>query len=186
MSLSLLLLALQAETPSYPPPLKVKPVVPVQPSTKAPAPKVNPTIIYTPAVKASPPAAPAVEQAASQETKAIGLSKASLERVLAERTANAERQARHKQQLAAVQDAVDKALAAEPFDLAALKAALVERDRITTSYREKLTEAVLDMLEAVPAEERLAVAKAVIKGELPTRAAEATPPPQPKPSPAGR
>ena len=183
MSLYPLLLALQAGTVEGPPPIKVIPVTPVQaPSpAAAPPPKVNPTIIYTPAAK-PPPVAPAKETA--PPSAPIGLSKASLERVLAERKANAERQAVHKQQLAAVQEAVDKALAAAPFDMTALKAALIERDRINTSYRERLTQAVLEMLDAVPAAERLAVAKAVIKGELPARAAEAAPPP--KPSPVGR
>lgn len=181
MSLYLLLLALQADTVSAPPPLKMKPVVPVQQPATAPAPKVNPTIIYTPAVKPQPAAA---QEAPPRQPGAIGLSKASLDRVMAERTANVERQAAHKQQLITAQEAVDRALAAEPFDMAALRAALLERDRINTSYREKLTQAVLSMLDAVPAAERLAVAKAVIKGELPARAAEA--PPQTKPLPVGR
>ena len=184
MSLYLLLLALQADAVAAPPPLKIKPVVA---KPKPDAPKANPTIIYSPAAKTPQPASPTAE-AAESPSAPIGLSRTSLERVLAERKANAERQVAHRQQLAAVQQAVDKALAAEPFDMAALKAALVERDRINTSYREALTQAVLAMLEAVPASERLAVAKAVIKGELPTRAAEAAtqPKPSPKPSPVGR
>ena len=186
MSLYPLLLALQAGTVEAPPPIKVIPVTPVQaPSpAAAPPPKVNPTIIYTPAAKPPPVISAKEAPQPSAPSAPIGLSKASLERVLAERKANAERQAVHKQQLAAAQEAVDKALAAAPFDMAALKAALIERDRINTSYREKLTQAVLEMLDAVPAAERLAVAKAVIKGELPARAAEAAPPP--KPSPVGR
>ena len=179
MSLTLLLLALQAA------PSETKPVVPVEQraTAKARAPKVNPTIIYTPAVKEDPPA-PEPQPVAPQQAGAIGLSKASLDRVLAERKANVERQAAHRKQLAAAQEAVEKALAAEPFALDALKAALVERDRIATAYREKLTQAVLAMLDAVPADERLAVAKAVIKGELPAKAAESAP--AAKPTPVGR
>ena len=178
MSLYLLLLALQAEAP-LDPPSEAKPVA-AKRATRAP--KVNPTIIYAPASKTPSAVAPADE--ATPQAGPIGLSKTSLERVLAERKANAERQAAHRQQLAETQQAVERALAAEPFDLDSLKSALVERDRVASAYREKLTQAVIAMLDAIPPEERLAVAKAVIKGELPTRTTEAPPPS--KPTPVGR
>lgn len=197
MSLYLLLLALQADAPLDPPPLKIKPVVVTNPApttvvnptitfTPAPKPAVNPTIIYTPAPKpaqAGPASEPEIE--AAPPPAPAGLSEAAVKRILAERKANAERQAAHRKELAAAQDAVAKALAAVPFDLDALKVALVNRDRVTTSYREQLTAAVFAMLEEVPAAERLAVAKAVIQGETPARTA--TPQPvKPKPSPVGR
>ena len=185
MSLYLLLLALQAEAPLDSSPPKAKPAAT---KAKPAAPKVNPTIIYTPATKPDEAAASTDAAAEAEAPAAIGLSEPALKRILAERKANAERQTAHRKELAATQEAVEEALAAEPFDLAALKAALVRRDQVNTTYREKLTEAVLAMLEAVPAEERLAVAKAVIKGEVPARAAEAAtqPKPSPRPSPVGR
>ena len=196
MSLYLFLLALQADAPLDPPPLKVKPVVVTNPAPTAvvnptiiytPTPKaaVNPTIIYTPAPKPAP-AVPAAEPEVAAAPATAGFSEAALKRIVAERKANAERQVTHRRELAAAQDAVVKALAAVPFDLDALKAALVNRDRITTSYREQLTAAVFAMLDEVPAAERLAVAKAVIQGEAPARTATPKPPAKPKPSPVGR
>ncbi|HET9355641.1 MAG TPA: hypothetical protein VFO42_05705 [Sphingomicrobium sp.] len=195
MSLYLLLLALQADAPLDPPPLKIKPVVVTNPApttvvnptityTPAPKPAVNPTIIYTPAPKPAP-AVPAAEPEAEATPATAGLSDAAVKRILAERKANVERQVTHRKELAAAQDAVSKALSAVPFDLDALKAALVNRDRVTTSYRERLTAAVLAMLDEVPAAERLAVAKAVIQGETPARTATPEPSKQ-KPSPVGR
>lgn len=196
MSLYLLLLALQADAPLDPPPLKVKPVVVTNPApttvvnptiTYSPTPKpaVNPTIIYTPASKPAP-VVPAAEPEVEATPATAGLSDAAVRRVLAARKANAERQVAHRQELAAAQEAVAKALAAVPFDVDALKAALVNRDRVTSSYREQLTAAVLAMLDEVPAAERLAVAKAVIQGEAPARTATPRPQAKPKPSPVGR
>ena len=196
MSLYLLLLALQADAPLDPPPLKIKPVVVTNPApttvvnptiiyTPAPKPAVNPTIIYTPATKPAP-VVPAAEPEIESPPATAGLSDTVVKRVLAERKANAERQVTHRRELAAAQEAVAKALAAVPFDLDALKAALVNRDRVTSSYREQLTAAVLAMLDEVPAAERLAVAKAVIQGEVPTRTATPKPQAKTKPSPVGR
>lgn len=191
MSLYLLLLALQsADAPLDPPPLKVKPVVAAKPAPAAPkfapaSPKANPTIIYAPAAKPTT-APPAVEPEVEVALSPSGLSQAAVNRILAERKANAERQAAHRQELAAAQKAVAAALSADPFDLAALRAALIERDRINGAYRDKLTAAVLAMLEEMPAAERVAVARAVIQGEGIPRAAAADAPPKPKPSPVGR
>ena len=198
MSLYLLLLALQADAPLDPPPLKIKPVVVTNPApntvvnptityTPAPKPAVNPTIVYTPAPRTAPVAAPAPAEPAEVAAPLAALSEASRQRIAEERRLNRERVAAHRRELAAAQEAVGRALAAEPFDMAALKAALENRDRVASAYRERLTVAVLDLLGDVPPGERVIVARAVIDGELPGRTS-APPPPQakPKPSPVGR
>ncbi|WP_118857619.1 periplasmic heavy metal sensor [Sphingomonas mesophila] len=198
MSLYFLLAALQADAPLDPPPIKVRPVVaaPGQPApTPAPnpttiyrpapvqpaSPAANPTIIYAPAAKQAPPPEPAAPE---RERAPIGLSPESLERIVAARKANADRQAANRQALEQNQRAIDQVLVAEPLNLDALKAALAERDRLNAEYRAQLTASVVAMLNAVPVGERLAVARAVIKGEAPKRT-ETKPAPTPPPA-AGR
>ena len=189
MSLYLLLFALQADAPLDPPPLKIKPVV-VQPTTQTPppptAPTVNPTIIYTPAPKPAPVVTPAPAAPAEVAAPLAGLSEASRQRIAAERKLNSERVVAHRRELAAAQEAVGRALAANPLDMAALKAALEARDRAGSAYRERLTVAVLDLLQDIPPAERAIVARAVIQGELPARPAEVQQPPKPDPTPVGR
>ncbi len=204
MSLYLLLLALQADAPLDPPPLKIRPVVVTNPAPTAnpgivyrpaptPAPVVNPTIIYTPAPRTAPlvtpvPAVTAPAAPARVAAPLASLSEASRQRIAEERRLNTERGAGHRRELAAAQEAVGRALAADPFDMTALKAALENRDRVASAYREKLTGAVLDLLGDVPPDERVVVARAVIEGELPSRPAASRQPlkPKPTPSPVGR
>jgi hypothetical protein len=199
MSLLLFLAALQSEETVGPPPIQIKPVVPVSeppPSTGAtpgviykPAPKpedklpaASPGVVYTPAAKAAP-ATPASKSEAPADADTFSqLSEAARKRIAAERQLNTERVAAHRRELAAAQAAVGKALAAEPFDMAALKSALLNRDKVASSYRERLTAAVFEMLDDISPEERVIVARAVIEGELPPPAQPA----KPKPSPTGR
>lgn len=185
MSLALLLFALQAGDPiKKRPPARPKP--PSVEVKKPTGPKANPTIIYAPAAKSGEEAAPAPAASGGEAAaRPSGLSEAAVARILAERKANAERQAEHRKQLAEIQERVTRILAAETLDLDALKAVLVERDRVTTTYREQLTASVAAMLSEVPEAERRAVARAVIQGEGAPRA-DSRPSEPPKAAPSGR
>ena len=197
MSLVLLLLALQgAETPTYPPPLKVKPVTVTDPSPTAnptvvykPAPKTtdvpaaNPKITYVPAAK---PATPAESPAAETPPAGPlgGLSAAARARLAEEKQADAERRAELRREMGFAQDAIARALTADPLDMGALKVALEHRDSVMAQSRSKVTLAVLDLLGDVPPEERVTVAKALIESDSsPQRPAAEQ---KPKPSPVGR
>lgn len=192
--LLLLLLAIQGdETPSHPPPLKVKPAAttPAKPMVaKAPI-GANPTITYVPAkpktdgVAAQAIAAPAVASTNADDTSArSGVSEAARSRLAEEKQADALRRAELRREMTEVQAAIAKSLSAQPLDLAALKAALERRDEVMAKSRSKVTLAVVDLLGDIPAEDRLTVAKALIESDSATQrpAAET----KPKTSPVGR
>ena len=202
MSLYLLLIALQADAPLDPPPLKIKPVV-VQPTPTMPtAPAVNPTIIYTPAPKPSavPSASPGVTYApartdadpapgapAAPAAPLAAVSAGARERLAVERQADAERRVELRREMAAVNDGIAKALATTPLDVAALKAALERRDEVMARSRAKVTDAVIDLLGDIAPDDRLTVARALIERDS-GRPSQPTPQTQarPDPSPVGR
>ena len=150
MSLYLLLFALQADAPLDPPPLKIKPVV-VQPTPPAPtAPTVNPTIIYTPTKPGAVPSAskgvtyvPAKPDAdptpATPAAPLAAVSEGAKERLSLEKQADAERRAELRREMTAVNDAIAKALASTPLDVAALEVALERRDEVMARSRSKVT-----------------------------------------------
>ena len=188
MSLYLLLLALQAEAPLDPPPLKVKPVA-VKPAARAP--KVNPTIIYAPAAKPDAPDvevdAPSNPDAASTPTSPLaGLGSAARERLAREKQADSQRRIELRQQMAGAHEAIAKALATAPLDLTALKSALERRDRLMAQARSNVTDAVIALLGDIPADERTRVAKALIERDSARPSQPSKPQPKADPAPAGR
>ena len=187
MSLFLLLLALQgAGTPTDPPPLKVRTVQPAVASATAPSTKpstgANPKITYVPAKpKADEAAAPATKSGASPLS---GISESARARLAEEKEADTARRAELRREMIAAQEAIAKALATEPLDLAALQAALERRDQVMAQSRSKVTLAVVDLLGDISAEERLTVAKALIESD--SASPRPAPEQKPKPSPVGR
>jgi uncharacterized membrane protein len=193
MSLFLLLLALQgAEPVSDPPPLKVKPSTesPSKPTVVKTPTGANPSITYVPAkpkVDDTAPqaaAAPASSAAPSDASPLAGVSEAARGRLAQEKQADTARRTELRRDMIAAQEAIARALATEPLDMAALKAALERRDQVMAQSRSKVTLAVIDLLGDIPPGERLTVAKALIESDsAPQRPAGEQ---KPKPAPDGR
>ena len=195
MSLFLLLLALQgAEPVSDPPPLKVRPAPAVPAEAAKPAVKTragaNPTITYVPAKPKADdtvpqPVASAASRAATSDASPLAaVSEAARGRLAQEKQADAARRTELRREMIAAQEAIAKALATEPLDMAALKAALERRDQVMANSRSKVTLAVIDLLGDIPPAERLTVAKALIESDsAPQRTATEQ---KPKPAPDGR
>ena len=210
MSLLLLLLAMQgADTQTDPPPLKVKPVQakPVQvtsPSPTTATPGVTyipankpeaeviaarPGVTYVPAAKLQPMAqAESPSQAKAQPAEGASpftnLSEKARARLAEEKQADTQRRAALREEMAAAQDLIAKALTSKPLDMALLKTALEHRDQVMAGARSKVTASVMDLLGDVPAEERLTVAKALIEGDSGSQ--RSAPEQKPKPTPVGR
>jgi len=209
MSLLLLLLAMQgADTQTDPPPLKVKPVQakPVQvtspsPTTATPgvtyvpttkvdtAPTARPGVTYVPAAKLQPMAeARAAANTEAQPTEGASpftnLSEKARARLAEEKQADTQRRAALREEMAAAQDLIAKALTSKPLDMNLLKTALEHRDQVMAGARSKVTASVMDLLGDVPAEERLTVAKALIEGDSGSQ--RSAPEQKPKPTPVGR
>ena len=178
MSLFLLLLALQGADVDADPPLKTESVAPK--AVKAPAAKANPKITYVPAKPGTGSTDNGSEAGASP---LAGISEAARARLAEERQADSVRRGDLRRDMQSVQDAIAQALAADPLDLEALKAALDRRDQVMAKARSNVTLAVIDLLGDIPVEDRLTVAKALIDRESASqRPAEQ----KPKPAPDGR
>ena len=193
MSLFLLLLALQgAEPVSDPPPLKVKPSTESQSkptAVKTPT-GANPSITYVPAkpkvndIVPQAAATPASSAAPSDASPLAGVSEAARGRLAQEKQADTARRTELRREMIAAQEAIARALATEPLDMAALKAALERRDQVMAQSRSKVTLAVIELLSDIPPGERMTVAKALIESDsAPQRPAAEQ---KPKPSPDGR
>ena len=163
--------------------------VTVAPSTPEPSTGARPGVTYVPAAKLQP-MAQAQTQAQAEAKPQEGaspfsnLSEKARARISQERQADAARRAELREEMSAAQDLIATALTSKPLDMALLKTALEHRDQVMSQARSKVTASVMDMLNDVPAEERLTVAKALIEADS---ASQRTAPEQkPKPAPVGR